>query len=90
MLGLTGQQVQNIAVDLGGTEVGRALSKAGSTLVTLEPTTANASTLIALFNQSKGESLSLEDLARIENLIERGESAARGALTDGSRVRGST
>ena len=54
LLGLTGVQVQNIAVDLGGTEAGRALSKSGSTLVTLEPTAANASTLIALFNQSKG------------------------------------
>lgn len=83
LLGLTGMQVQNIAVDLEGTEAGRALSTSGSTLVTFQRTAANASTLIALFDQSKGRRPSLEGLARIENLIEDGESAARAALTKG-------
>lgn len=83
LLGLTGMQVQNIAVDLKGTEAGRALSASGNSLVTLEATAANAATLIALFDQSRGRQLRLEDLARIENLIEDAESAVRAALAKG-------
>jgi hypothetical protein len=87
LLGLTGQQVQNIAVDLGGTEGGRALSRTASPLIALEPTVPNASTLIALHKQSQGQSLELLDLARIDDLIERGEQAVRDALDAGPASR---
>ena len=83
LLGLTGQQAQNVAVELGGTAGGKAMSRSGSTLVALDQTAPNASTLIALHKQSQGQPLELADLARIQSLIERGEDAARALLEAG-------